>query len=180
MEQMLESMMVRLQSSLVPQQPVAAAGNAEGPAQEGHFQTWMVNGQLRRVPENFNFDTALPMQTMFQLYCLGDRNTHISPYRKLESTDLPNLRQKKRLSDMFASLRPIETALKRQKQWKVNPTIEEVNEMWELGAPIIEVDDATPQGRKRRIKQLAWSTHLREYRKRPRGAGVKDDSDGDE
>ncbi len=180
MEQMLEGMMVRLQSSLVPQQPVAVVGNAEGHAQEGQFQTWMVNGHLRRVPENFNFDTTLPTQTLFQLYCLGDRNSRISPYRNLESTDLPDLRQKKRLSDMFALLRPVESALKRQKQWTNNPTIEQVNEMWELGAPIIEVDGATPQGRKRRIKQLAWSTHLREYRKRPRGVGVEDGSDEDE
>ena len=181
LEQMLESMMVRLQNSLVPQEPVAVAGNAEAPAQGGRFQTWMVDGQLRRVPENFNFDTTLPTQTMFQLYCLGDRNSHIGPYRNLDSTDLPDQRQKKRLSDMFALLRPVETALKRQKQWQINPTIEQVNEMWELGAPIIEVDHTTAKGRKRRIKQLAWSTHLREYRRRPRGgAGVEDSSDGDD
>jgi hypothetical protein len=179
MEQMLESMMVRLQGSLVAQQPALAA-NAEAPVQGGQFQTWMVNGQLRRVPEDFNFDTTLPTQTMFQLYCLGDQNTHIGPYRKLESTDLPDLRQKKRLSDMFALLRPIETALKKQKQWKANPTIEHVNEMWELGGPIIAVDGSTPKGRKRRIMQLAWSTHLREYRKRPRGVGAEDGSEGDE
>ncbi len=136
--------------------------NAEAPAPDGQFQRWMVNGQLRRVPQNFNFDTALSTQTLFQLYCLGDRNTHIGPYRMLESTDLPDLSQKKRLSDMFALLRPVETALKRQKQWQVNPTIEQVNEMWELGSQIIEVDGTTPQGRKRRLKQIAWSTHLRE------------------
>jgi hypothetical protein len=175
MEQMFESMVVRLQGSLVPQQPAAAA-NAEAPVQGGQFQTWMVYGQLRRVPEDFNFDTTLPTQTLFQLYCLGDQNTRIGPYRKLESTDLPDLRQKKRLSDMFALLRPVETALKKQKQWTSSPTIEQVNEMWELGAPIIAVDGSTPKGRKRRIMQLAWSTHLREYRKRPRGVAAEESS----
>ncbi|MEZ0209060.1 MAG: hypothetical protein ACAH17_02710 [Candidatus Paceibacterota bacterium] len=178
LEQMLESMMLRLQSSLVPQQLAAVARNADDPMQEGPFQTWLVNGQLRRVPESFSFDTTLPTQTMFQLYCLGDRNSHICPYRKLESTDLPDLRQKKRLSDMFALLGPVEAALKRQKQWQLNPTIDQVNEMWELGAPIIAVDHKTPKGRERRLKQLAWSTHLREYRKRPREA-EGDDQDGD-
>ncbi len=121
LEQMLESMMVRLQNSLVPQEPVAVAGNAEAPAQEGRFQTWMVDGQLRRVPENFNFDTTLPTQIMFQLYCLGDRNSHIGPYRNIESTDLPDQRQKKRLSDMCALLRPVETALNGRNSGKSIP-----------------------------------------------------------
>jgi hypothetical protein len=138
----------------------------------------MVNGQMRRVPYDFKLDTQLLTRTLFQLYCLRDLNSHICPYRKLESKDLTELKEKKRLSDVFALMRPVEQALKQQKLWNRNPTVEQVNEMWELGGPVIAVDGVTKQGRKRRLKQLAWSTHLREYRKRPHIA-VDDDEDED-
>jgi hypothetical protein len=55
-----------------------------------------------------------------------------------------------------------------------------VNEMWEAGAPVIAVGGSTPKGRKRRIMQLAWSTHLREYRKRPCGVVAEESSESDD
>jgi hypothetical protein len=166
LEQMLEGMMVRLKDSMNPQQ--VQPRQAEEGAADGQFQTWMVEGQLRRVPEDFVFDTTLPARTLFQLYCLGDQNAHIGPYRQLESRDFVSAEQKKRLSDMFALMRPVESALKQQQRWQKRPSVDKVNEMWEIGANVIAVETRTPKGRKRRTKQLAWSTQLREYRKRPR------------
>jgi hypothetical protein len=177
LEEMLQSMMGRLEASLKPQQPQQPQ-QAEVRAVNGQFQTWMVNGEMRRVPTDFKFDTTLSARTLFQLYCLGDQNTHIGPYRNLETRDFTTTEQKKRLSDMFALMRPVENALKERQEWQRQPTLEQVNGMWASAEGVIAVEGRTTKGRKRRVKQLAWSTQLREYRKRPRGAAV-DDSEGD-
>ncbi len=116
---------------------------------------------------------------MFQLYCLGDQNSRICPYRSLSSADFVGIKQKKALSDVKALMRPVENALKQRKLWHRNPTIEQVNEMWEVGRPIIAVESTTKKGRKRRLTQLAWSTHLREYRERSRVV-VDEEEDADE
>ncbi len=176
MQEMLEGMMGRLQESLL-RQPVQELGQAQPRDVDGQFQTWMVAGELRRVPEDFKFDTTLPARTMFQLYCLGDQNTHIGPYRQLETRDFVSAEQKKRLSDMFALIRPVESALKQQQRWQQRPSLDQVNDMWQAAEGVVAVEARTAKGRKRRVKQLAWSTQLREYRKRPREA-ADEESDG--
>jgi hypothetical protein len=111
---------------------------------------------------------------------VGDQNTHIGPYRNLEMRDFATTEQKKRLSDMFALMRPVENALKERQEWQRQPTLDQVNGMWAAAEGVIAVEGRTSKGRKRRVKQLAWSTQLREYRKRPRGALADDSEQGDE
>jgi hypothetical protein len=94
LDEMLQSMVARLEASLKPQQPQQPQ-QAEARAVDGPFQTWMVDGHMRRVPEDFEFDTKLPARTLFQLYCLGDQNTHVGPYRNLETRDFTSTEQKK-------------------------------------------------------------------------------------
>jgi hypothetical protein len=78
-------------------------------------------------------------------------------------------------------MRPVETALKQREQWQRQPTLEQVNQMWVAAEGVIAVEARTTKGRKRRVKQMAWSTQLREYRKRPRGAAPEGgDNDDDE
>ena len=166
LQDMLEGMMGRLAESLQLRHQPQAPVRQEDDRVEAGIRTWNVNGQLRRVPVDFQIDTAVPSRTLFQLYCLGDRNSGICPYRKLQSLDVVETKQKKRLSDVMALMRPIESALKRQKKWYPEPTVDQVNEMWEAGEPIISIESVTKKGRRRRLNQLAWSTHLREYRKR--------------
>jgi hypothetical protein len=181
LSQILGGMFESLKASLVtvPQPQVAAAvPNNEHPA----FLTFAVNGQLRRLPENFEFDTSLPAEVLFQLYCCGDQNTRISPYRLLTSLDCPTQKQRKRLSDVMALMRPVESALKKQGAWKANPTIIEANEMWSAGKgviAVIAVEGTTAKKRTRRNAQLAWSTQLKEVRKRARHQEEQEDSNAD-
>jgi hypothetical protein len=93
-------------------------------------RTWVVDGTVRRIPPNFKFNTSVTASTLFQLYCLGDASQQIGPYRKLESIDFGDVKQRKRLSDMHSLMSPVRDALKVQKRWKNAPTIEEVNQMW--------------------------------------------------
>ena len=77
-------------------------------------------------------------------------------------------------------MRPVENVLKERQEWHRQPTLEQVNEMWAAAEGVITVPGRTGKDRKRRVKQLAWSTQLREYRKRPRGAAAEDDDDDDD
>jgi hypothetical protein len=60
-------------------------------------RTWVVDGTVRRIPPNFKFNTSVTASTLFQLYCLGDASQQIGPYRKLESIDFGDVKQRKRL-----------------------------------------------------------------------------------
>ncbi len=182
-EKMFGALLARVAGELrgivAPQHAQAAA---EGQGQEqpvAGVRTWMLDGRVCRVPREFKFNSRLSTQSLFQLYCLGDQNTQIGPYRKLESVDFIDGKQKKRLSDMHALLRPVQAALKQQKRWKNNATLEEVNTMWDLGKSVIGVDGRTQQGRKRRLTQVAWTTQLKEYRKKGRVDEMVVESDGD-
>ncbi len=169
LEGMLEGMMSRLQSSLnAAQQQQQEPQQAEARAEDGQFQTWMVGNVMRRVPEGFKFDTKMPARTLFQLYCLGDRNAHIAPYRKLETKDFVTKNETSRLSDMMMLMKPMQAALKQQGRWVSRPTLEQVNDMWEHAEGVIAAPERTNQNRKRRRKQLAWTTQLKHYRKRGR------------
>jgi hypothetical protein len=150
-----------LQQQLPPQQPEALAV-------DGEFQMWMVGGTMRRVPQDFKFDTQLPARTLFQLYCLGDRNAHIGPYRNLETKDFVTKNEKSRHSDMMALMRPVEAALKQQQRWEARPTLDQVNDNWERVHGVVAVAERTDKNRRRRMKQLAWTTQLGHYRKRGR------------
>lgn len=168
-------------------QQQADGGNnqvAVAPVHLAQFQTWTVNGRLRRAPETFDFNTSLPTENLFQLYCLGNQETRVGPYRNFTSSDFSTTKQKKRLSDMNALMNPLVNHLKDSGRWVAQPTVQQVNEMWEVAKDVIAVEANTQHGRQRRLRQMAWSTHLKEYRKRSRNGEViaqeHDESEGEE
>jgi len=155
--------------------PAQQDGGHLGLPDGGRTRTWLVNGKMCRVPENFTFDTKLPAERLWELYCLGDAAKQIGPYSHLETLDLTSTKQKKRLSDMQALLEPVKRALTERNLWIRNPTIPQVHEMWREGERAIRPDGETAKGKKRRTKQLAWTTQLTQFRKRARNAGDDDD-----
>jgi hypothetical protein len=170
------------------QQIVQRLGGQDAPAEhpgddvEGRdgVRTWLVRGAVRRVPEDFRFDTKLPARRLFELYCLGDAQTQIAPYNSLESIDLVSSKEKKRLSDMQALLEPVKQSLTDRGLWMRKPSIAQVHEMWREGEGVIRADNQTPKGKRRRTKQLAWTTQLSQFRKRARIAGDDDNDDAHE
>lgn len=175
MEDMLAGTFARFAASLNP--PPADTHPTANEANDPDFHMWSVNGVLRRVPEEFTFSTKLSSQSLFHLYCRGDLEAHIGPYRKLESVDFVDRKQKKRLSDVRTLMGAVEGSLKKRGLWKDRPTIEEVNEMWEEGQETISVDPMTGNGRKRRIHQMSWTSQLKLFRKKQHVASEDDDDE---
>lgn len=132
------------------------------------FQRWTWGGQMHPVPEGFEVDATLPSATLFQLYLLGDEQAGIGPYKKLKSDDVVSKKAKARVSDMHMLMGPVIESLKKQGEWYQQPTVHEVNTMWQRGKAVIRGDEKSTKARKRRHKELAWTTVLNEYRKRGR------------
>jgi hypothetical protein len=155
--------MAQLDTVLEARAPPLQAGHRED-GQQG-FRTWNVNGVIRRVPADFELPTKIPSKHLFLLYCAGDLDQGICPYRKLTTVDLIARKQQKRLSDMKALLQPIVDDLERKGHWNDRPTVEEAASMWSEAQSVIAVPEKTRGGIKRRHGEMAWTTHLNEYRK---------------
>jgi hypothetical protein len=102
------------------------------------------------------------------LWCLGDKERGVGPFKNFVREDMPTLSTKKRLSDVNNLMSRIEKKLKADAKWVASPSIAQVNEMFALSGDILEVADETARGRKRRMSQLKWNTHLDLLRKKER------------
>lgn len=150
----------------------------------GHW--W--GGKRHPVPEGFVLDTKVTAPKLFQLYVLGDQSTNIEPYRFITANDVLGKQAKARVSDMQALMLPVVESLKKQNKWFPKPTVAEANMMWESGNAAIVCAETTPNKRKRRNKELAWTTVLNNMRKKQRAdheaesddEGVAGDSDDEQ
>lgn len=139
------------------------------------FQRWTWGGQMHPVPQGFEVDTSLPPATLFQLYLMGDAQAGIGPYKMLKSQDVETKRAKARVSDMHMLMGPVIDSLKKQHRWYHQPTLHEVHAMWEHGKAVLRGNERSSKGKKRRHKELAWTTVLNEYRKRGRESNDQSD-----
>ena len=162
--------------------PVAVAAP---PEQRQEAQLFQIGGRFRRAPEDFAFPSGekrtiisfchilifaslVPTERLFGLWCLGDKERGVGPFKNFVREDMPTLSTKKRLSDVNNLMSRIEKKLKADAKWVASPTIAQVNEMFALAGDILEVADETARGRKRRMSQLKWNTHLDLLRKKER------------
>lgn len=154
----------------------AAAPDAPNAEQTNErFQRWTWGGQMHPVPPGFEVDTTLPPATLFQLYLIGDEQARIGPYKMLRSEDVETKKAKARVSDMHMLMEPVIQSLKKQQHWYHQPTVHEVHTMWEHGKAVVRGNERSKKGKKRRLKELAWTTVLNEHRKR--GRESRDQSD---
>ncbi len=93
---------------------------------------------------------------------------------------MPNKATKKRVSDMHMLMGRLEKKLKDDEAWVDAPTVAQVNEMFEHAKEVLELDETTPTGRKRRRGQLVWNTHLDLIRAREKRRGVADGGEEDD
>lgn len=141
---------------------------------QNDFEMWNFNGAFRRVPPDFVFPTKVNAKTLFQLYCLGNREMRIAPYKTFESTDFVTKELRARLSDIFALMGPLKAYLVENRRWVERPNPEQVEEMWNQACQVIAVPSKTEGGHHRRMRELCWTTQLNQYRKRAREADADD------
>lgn len=152
------------------QTPAAGEREERNPdeREEQRFQTWVVDGILRRVPPGFKFPTKITTCNLFNLYCLGDPERRICPFRLLESKDFVSNKERKRLSDMRTLMRPLRRYLESVNCWREQPGVLDVSAMWERAMHVIAIPEMSDGGQGRRMREMAWTTHLNSHRKRPR------------
>jgi hypothetical protein len=132
LEKQLESVLARsgvlgLLSEIRQQkQPMHPIHPIQAPESFG-FQSYNCGGAYHRVPEDFDFPNAGPL-TCWKLWCLGDTVKMYPPNRTLKPVDVPKS-IRKRLSGYRFLMNYLEDHLKERNIFKINPTLEEVNQM---------------------------------------------------
>jgi hypothetical protein len=176
---MLDGMEKRILERLQPIQAPPAPAPQVVQEQDG-FQRYNWGGGIHPVPEDFVLDTRLTTDRLFHLYHLGDHEARIGPYKKIKAVDVKAKQAKARVSDMHVLMDAMQVSLQKTGHWYHAPTVTEVEAMWRHGKDVIQPEPTTQKGKKRRIKQMAWTTTLNNYRKKLASGGEDDDDDDED
>jgi hypothetical protein len=167
LEKLLESVLARsgvqdlLSEIRQQQQPMDPIHPIQAPESFG-FQSYNWGGAYHRVPEDFDSPKAGPLPC-WQLLCLRDTVKMYPPYRTLKPVDVPKS-IRKRLSDYRFLMNYLEDRLKERNIFKINPTLEEVNQMFEIAKDVLVFDHESSKKRKRREEQVKWTTMVNPVR----------------
>jgi hypothetical protein len=175
---MEERLLARLQPSQAPPAPAPALQVAQ--ERDDGFERYLWGGAFHPVPEDFAVDTRLTADRLFRLYHLGDHEARVGPYKKIKAADVKDRQAKARVSDMHVLMGAMQSSLEKSGHWFHAPTTAEVEEMWRYGKDVIEPESKTQKGKKRRLKQMAWTTALNNYRRKLARVGVDGDDDDDD
>jgi hypothetical protein len=126
------------------------------PPDHGMF---MWGGRFHLVPEDFAFPHGGSLLA-FQHYCRGDDAKGYPPYRRLQPLDMSSKNLRRRLSDFKFLMGMMEMELMAKSNWIESPTLEEVNQMYDIALPVfsVTIPSHTQGARKRRKAHFKWTT----------------------
>ncbi|KAG7371051.1 protein-L-isoaspartate O-methyltransferase [Nitzschia inconspicua] len=87
----------------------------------------------------------------------------VSSFAKLSRDDMPSTNMRKRLSDLRYLMQLVEKRVEEQGKWIANPSIEQANEMFEVGKDVLDISDVSEKGRKRRGLQMKWTSMVTQF-----------------
>lgn len=117
------------------------------------------------VPEDYKFPCG-PPSILWNHWCLPDRRHQIPPIRQLSFHHFQNTTTRKRFCDVHFLMSRLQSKAERLGMWKEVATQQEVNKIFEVCAHTIQVNDSTPEDRKRPLGQLSWGTYVDILRKK--------------
>ncbi|KAG7364862.1 hypothetical protein IV203_038065 [Nitzschia inconspicua] len=120
-------------------------------------------GRLHHVPQDFAFPNSCS-QIAWQYWMCGDRQKWYPPLRNLSRDDMPSTNMRNRLSDLRNLMQLVEKRAEEQRKWIANPSIEQANEMFEVGKDVLDISDVSEKGRKRRGLQMKWTSMVTRVR----------------
>lgn len=163
----------------------SASQNVEA---ESHGELFAWGGRLHMVPQDFTLP-PVPASQAFMLWVSGSVEKKYPPLRLLSPTDMPTLNTRKRYSDLKTFMSVLESDAKRGRKaywprlangaWKHSLTVTEARDVFKKVAGSISISNSTNKGRKRRIEQLAWSSHFKEWKALNGLPQLDDDGDAD-
>jgi hypothetical protein len=173
------------QNAEVQEEPASPSQYVEA---EGHGELYAWGGRLHIVPQDFTLP-PVPASQAFMLWVSGSIEKKYPPLRLLSPTDMPTLNTRKRYSDLKTFMSVLESDAKRGRKacwprlpsgaWKHSLTVAEARDVFKKVAGSVSISNSTNKGRKRRIEQLAWSSHFKEWKALQSLPQLDDDGDAD-
>ncbi|KAG7355328.1 D-tyrosyl-tRNAtyr deacylase [Nitzschia inconspicua] len=148
-------------TSMVTQAETLTGGEAVTTTSLWGSHIW--GGRLHHVPQDFAFPNSCS-QIAWQYWMCGDRQKRYPPLRNLSRDDMPSTNMRKRLSDLRYLMQLVEKMVEEQGKWIANPSIEQANEMFEVGKDVLDISDFSEKGRKRRGLQMKWTSMVTQVR----------------
>lgn len=131
-------------------------------AQLAELRTW--GGSIQILPEDYLIP-KVTARIIWGNWWIGDSTAKIPPLSKVRNMHLPSA-QKKRFSDLKFLMNSIIKALEQAGRFIPEPSVIEVGAMFDHANNLLGLEPRTPTGRVRRTGQLAWSTVVKQLRKK--------------
>eukprot|EP00834_Sanchytrium_tribonematis_P003532 NODE_139_length_16235_cov_0.569038.p3 type:complete len:603 gc:universal NODE_139_length_16235_cov_0.569038:14135-15943(+) len=148
------------------------SGNNSAPieqtaAERQENNMWSFMG--RELPATFKIP-SVNILIGFQLWCIGDPQHHIPPYRLILPQHIPNLNTRKRFCDFQVIMKFLEAQARAASMWVDDATIQDVNAVMTLmlNSENLSFLLRTKTNRRRRINQISWRTAAEDVRERKR------------
>jgi hypothetical protein len=132
-------------------------------SQVPNLHVW--GGRFNLIPQDFSFPNGCSM-IAWKYWMCGDHEKQYPPLRSLTKKDMPNKNMKKRLSDFQFLMSSIENRVKEMNKWIPHPSVEQANEMFEIAKDILDTEEISTKGRRRRGEQTKWNTMVNKVRKK--------------
>jgi hypothetical protein len=121
-------------------------------------------GRFYLVPQDFHLPKGNGL-IAWQYWCCGDPSKQWPPFRRLKQADMPPGNARKRFSDFKFLMEKVQAKVVAEGRWVLNPTIQQVNEMFNIGVKALQ-DPTAAQKRGQRPYQAEWPTLVNQMRKR--------------
>ncbi len=167
----------------------ASAAATSGPDErvpQRELYSW--GGKLHMVPEDFDLP-KVPVSQAFILWTCGNLEKKYPAFRLLSPQDMPTPNLRKRFSDLKNFMEVLEKRAKsandpcwprmqRGLAWKDSLTLVEARAAFDKVATVIAIPSKTGKGRDRRVEQMAWTSHFKEWKASKKYVDNDDESAG--
>ena len=152
------------------------AGQQEVRVQNTRYLYFMHGGVMRKVPANWKFPTCSIILAYEHWHC-PDEVRKVSPLKSLKKHDVCFVKQGTRTLEEFSFLLGmIDTEARRIGIYNENMDWATAKNTFLACKAVLGIQPETPQGRKRQVEQVTWSSCLRlmtaNKKKRPAGHGL--------
>lgn len=136
------------------------------PTDEQRLKVFHYDEKFWLVPQGFQLPSGNGLLA-WQYWCCGDPSRDWPPFRRLQASGIPKGEARKRFPDLKFLMKRIQDKVQDEGKWVPNPSIQQANEMYNVGVTVLydNMPTSSPTKSKRRF-HTEWSTMVNQLRKK--------------